>query len=272
MKNKDLREFIFYILSNFGYKIYDIQNVDGYFLFEGSKDSVTHFRLKGHGISKHWKFGLWLNEEYLNEESSTDKPVIQLFAQYDTQIDKFKPSRSNILFELDKESTVEFMNNKHKVFYQGQLEDMLTMMHKHFFLCYNGYCGKYVGYSDNNFVWEFIREESKLKYKKVKKALYKAIFYPYTLVKITFAGKSKIIKEIELYDFEKENPGWSTDYLYEVRYMFTKEATQKEEVRWLNFWWHRDRYGEYATYHCVISLDDCKKEGHKGRYGYKWED
>lgn len=46
MTNAELREIVFNKIKKFGFKIYNVENVDGYFLFEGDKDSVTHFRVK----------------------------------------------------------------------------------------------------------------------------------------------------------------------------------------------------------------------------------
>lgn len=73
---------------------------------------------------KHWKFGLWINAEYMTEEyraqyEGTDEipKVIQLFAQHDTWIDKFKPSRSDLLFTLDIEQIMDFIEEKDKDIY-----------------------------------------------------------------------------------------------------------------------------------------------------------
>ena len=72
-KNKEIAELMFKNIKELGYKPYDIQYGNGYFLFEMGDDSVVHFRLKGLGpLSKHWKFGMWIVAESL-EESYREK-------------------------------------------------------------------------------------------------------------------------------------------------------------------------------------------------------
>lgn len=82
------------------------------------------------------------------------------------------------------------------------------------------------------------------------------------------AAKDPCIHELKLEDFEKENPGWSTSYLYEVQYVFTEEATQEQECAWMNKWWHRDDYGKFGCYYHVVHVDCCRKVGHDGWYSY----
>lgn len=44
MDNKFLVDLVFEQIEKLGFKIVDVAHPDGYFIFEGEKDSVTHFR------------------------------------------------------------------------------------------------------------------------------------------------------------------------------------------------------------------------------------
>lgn len=276
MTNKDIVDLVFNKIKVAGFKSYNITHPDGYFMYEGEKDSVTHFRLKGRGMWKHWKFGLWVNAEYMTKEDfdkadkrhenadyDNDPKVIQLFAQYDTQINKFKPSRSALLFEVDNVQLNEYLNDNHEyLFYQ--LNDMLSMMVRHPFMCYSEYCGRYAGYADYSFIGEFIVHEGRVIYRKAKKFLQKSFWLPYTKVKIALCKRSPVVHDIVLNDFEKNNPGWSTNYLYEVQITFTEDATNDQMIDWLNTWWKHTEYGVLG-YDCIVEIGLFHQIGEDGR-------
>lgn len=288
MTNSELRDIVFNKIKEFGFKIYNVENVDGYFICDMGKDSVTHFRLKGKGMWKHWKFGLWLNENYMLEEElckvkemhengeyGKEPKVIQLFAQHDTWIDKFKPSRSALLFKLDAEDINNFINKKDKNIYGesytfNNLKTMLKMMCRHPFICYNEYCGEYVGYTDKSFILEYIKYETKDRLNKLNKIFKLGIFLPYTKIKIALCKHSKIIHSIELYDFEKENEGWSTDYLYQPRITFNENVTEKQMCKWLDFWWKKEKYGKFGYYDYIIELSWFSQVGRDGSFIFDW--
>lgn len=267
MTNAEIREIVFDKIKECGFKPYDIQNIDGYFIFEKEKDSVTHFRIKGKGMWKHWKFGLWIDNKYMTDEELTntnkrheegdydhDPKVIQLFTQHDTWCDKFKPSRCNLLVEIDNDSLNKYLTQNTNSLYK--IEDMLRMMIKHPFMCYNEYCGGFVGFTDESFFLSFLKIELRDKLETFKKRLLTFIFLPYTKLKILLAKHSKFVESIELYDFEKENVGWSTDYLYEVNIKFKSGYEYHEMNKWLNFWWHKQYYGYFNKYDKVIEVNN----------------
>lgn len=281
LTNKFLADLIFDQLYVLGYTPYKVEHPDGYFIFEGAKDSVTHFRLKGHGMWSHWKFGLWCSEEYTSDEEiaamkerhekgdyDNDHKVIQLFAQYDTNIDKFKPSRSSLCVSYTADDILNYIKGELKYLFTN-LENMLGMMCRHPLMCYAEFCGHYAGYYKGSFLLEFLKYEGKDKLDTVKEKLLQAWWVPYTKIKIALCKHSKTIHSIEWHDFEKECPGWSTDYLYEVRFTFAEKATEEQEQKWLNFWWHRDRYGKYGYYDTIIKVNHYyNKIGIKDRYTY----
>lgn len=77
-KNREIADFMLSKMKELGFKPYDISYGNGYFLFDYGEDSVVHFRLKG--LWKHWKFGMWIFSEYLDETvKEKDKyPFIQI--------------------------------------------------------------------------------------------------------------------------------------------------------------------------------------------------
>lgn len=270
-KNREIAEFVFSKMKEYGYDPYDIKYGSGYFIFDMGDDSVVHFRVKK--LWKHWKFGMWINSEMIDasEEDKKKYNIVSVFSQYDTCIDKFKPSRS----ELCVEFKAEYWNEEEEDngLYMWDLRAMLEMMHNHPFICYNGFCGKDPGYTRRkSFIWGFIEYESWELRRKILKAIQIAWWLPYTKLKIFFAKFSKFVKSIELYDWEKNNPGWSTDHLYEVRITFTADSTNEKEVKWLNKWFKKNKYGKYDYYDYVIEVDTFHRDGINNAYSYGWSE
>ena len=159
MNNLEIKNIIFDAIKLFGYKIIKEQRVDGYFLFEGDKDSVTHFHIKG--IS-HWKFGLWIHAEYLDDEYREKEKeltydeyykVVQLFAQYDTAIDKFKPSRSDFLVEYNACDWNNYIDGLYKAPWH-EIKAMIGMLKKHPLISYHG-----LESTSQSYLLYFIKEE-----------------------------------------------------------------------------------------------------------------
>lgn len=67
----------------------DIQYLDGYYIFGYGTNSVVHFHVDE---CPGWKFGIWWNKR----EGDNDAFTGEFFAQLEEEIDKFKPSRSEI--------------------------------------------------------------------------------------------------------------------------------------------------------------------------------
>ena len=265
LENRNIAELFFGKMKELGYEPYNVQYGNSYFIFERDEDSVIHFRLKG--VWKHWKFGMWINS-HMPEEDRKKHPLVQIFAQYDTQIDKFKPSRSALCVEF-KTWEVSEKYRENTPYWYIRLKDMLGMMKKHPFICYADHCGDYADYYCESFIWNFVKNEGAKYLQKARKTIMMA-YVPYTKAKIFFAKRNKCVKKIELYDFNKNHPGWSTNYLYSVKITFTKDCTADEEVAWLNRWWRKDHYGKFGYFDHVIELDRFYKEGQNGPYTYEW--
>lgn len=99
--NRKIANSVFNILRKAGLIPVDVQFGNGYFIFEHGEDSVVHFHIKS---VKNWKFGMWI-------DTSIDNAV-QVFAQNEMWIDKFKPSRSIFLENISKTTLKRVARNK----------------------------------------------------------------------------------------------------------------------------------------------------------------
>lgn len=270
-RNRQIAEYIFDKIREFGFKPYDIKYGSVYFLFDHGTDSIVYFRLKG--VWRHWKFGMWINGDcvsgwyrYLSEQKYGKSDVwnfVQIFCQHDHCIDKFKPSASDlcISYDIDDWNTREMFPN-----FFWELESMLNMIKKHPLLCYDGFCGRCTGYKGGSFLKDYLKYESEWYFNKTKELVGKPFWLTYTKIKLFFATKSKCIKNIIIEDFEKENPGWSTDYFYQVIPVFTKNSTELEQIKWMNRWFKYGEYGKYDVYNCFVKVDKIKIEDDENTY------
>ena len=91
----------------FDINIEDVEYLDGYFIFGKGTNSVVHFHIKE---TPGWKYGIWWSpvskntEDSENTEYYTDRVHCSIFAQYEEEIDKFKPSDSMVCEEF----TIDF--------------------------------------------------------------------------------------------------------------------------------------------------------------------
>lgn len=272
-QNREIAEIILAQMREVGFKPYNIEYGDSYFIFEMGKDSVVHFRLKG--VMKHWAFGMWIDSSILHDgtrEKEKDTPfdqrnkVIRLFCQYDTQIDKFKPSRSDLLWEMDAEDWMTI--GQHRYSFYG-MEEMLKMIRRHPLLCYYGLCGStYRLYTGRSFLWYFLKNEGRELLEKLVFALQYAWCVPYTYAKCWIAGKAKCVDHIQVVNFEKEHPGWRTSSKLQVHTWFTKQATEAEESAWANRWFKKNDYGKFGYYNYITCIEPFRKVGRDGCFRF----
>lgn len=262
MTNREIAELMFNKIKSLGFTPYDISYGDGYFLFEMGEDSVVHFNIKE--VWKNWKFGMWINSEELNnynEEENRDTPhekepnVVQIFCQHEHLLDKFKPSRSALCVDI---KPCDFKDDE---FAWGsyELEDMLKMIKYHPVICWNEFCGKHSRYYDRkSFLLPFLKYESEYVVKDIIERFVKIKFFlNYTKSKMFLMKKfSKVLSDVRLYDFEKSNPGWSTDYLYRID-LTVKDVDDEYLDRFFNFWFKKRKYGIYgfSRLDCVVELN-----------------
>ncbi len=256
MTNKEIAELMFSKMKKFGFTPYDIDYGNGYFLFEMGENSVVHFKIKE--VWKNWKFGMWIDSNELNdyneeenEDTSYEKEpnVVQLFCQHEHLLDKFKPSRSALCINYKPtDFTADWSDYK--------LDDMLKMIKYHPIMCWNEFCGDHAGYYDSrSFLFPFIKYEASYLFREFVKKVKTVFWLNYTKVKLFLMKKfSKVLYNVELYDFEKENEGWSTSYLYKVMLTFN-DVGEDKICDFYDFWFRRAKYGKFDTWDCVIELD-----------------
>lgn len=88
-RRKELYDKFCEIMKNHKFVMKDIVFHNSYFVFTFDEYSIIHFTVKG---LKKWLFGLWMIQE------DDGKRYFQLFAQPLNDIDKFKPSRAQLLY------------------------------------------------------------------------------------------------------------------------------------------------------------------------------
>lgn len=261
MTNKEIAELVFNKMKSFGFTPYDINYGDGYFVFEMGENSVVHFRIKE--VWKNWKFGMWINSDELNnynEDDNEDTPydeesnVVQIFCQHEHLIDKFKPSRSALCVDL---KPCDFKDDDY-TWGNYQLEDMLKMIKYHPIMCWNEFCGKHAGYyNSRSFLIPFLKYESEYMFREVERVIKTTFFLNYTKAKLFLMKRfSKVLSDVKIYDFEKENEGWSTDYLYRID-VTVKDIDDKDIIKFFNFWFKKWKYGIYGLgrFDCVVELN-----------------
>lgn len=82
-----------------GLTITDVEYLDGYFIFGRGTNSIVHFHISE---TPGWKYGIWWEpvEDKDTGKPYTDRVHCSIFAQYEEEIDKFKPSASMVCEEL----------------------------------------------------------------------------------------------------------------------------------------------------------------------------
>lgn len=263
--NRRIANRVFNMIKESGYTPYDINFLDGYFIFDLGKDSVVHFRVKE--VWSGFKFGMWIHSEYATREGrkkaqdeypesykhEDDFHVVELFCQHEDWLDKFKPSRSSMRINITVSELVERSNI--------YIKDMLDMIKRHPIICYNEFCGDHAGFYSGSFLKDFLRCSLSERYRNIKEALLVPVFYRYTKFKLKFAAKANCISSVKLEDFEKENPGWSTDYKYRLLPEF-KEGTSDDEINeWYHRWFRKEEYGILDVYSCVVRCGEFRISG-----------
>lgn len=266
-KNRKMAEKIFEKMKEFGFTPYDISYGNGYFIFNMGDDSVVHFRVKG--VLKHWKFGLWLYSENIqmteeekeaqrSERFENRKKAAQLFVQWDTQIDKFKPAASDIAIAFD---ALDWMNydsaDERDVsrFMFNEMERMLRALRRHPLLAYHGGpFAEYQSFYGGSYLMYFLRNEFDHLWNWFLDEVSKIIFVPYMFAKCAIARKTKGVAKLEVKDFEKENPGWQTSYRYSIHVTFPEHTTSEQDEKWINTWFKKERYGRYRNSGTLFEL------------------
>lgn len=246
--NSHIIDSVFDSIKKFGYTPYNIEKMNGYFIFDMGEDSVVHFRLRG--VWKHWKFGMWINSDALKSDKN-DKIVVSVFCQHDHNIDKFKPSRSELCVKFtveDCKNKKYYMDNNQPYYVDYQLHNMLSMIHRHPFMCYDGYCGECTGCTGTSFIWNYICSESDIFYNKSKKNFYKAFVLPYCRLKMYIVSKNKMVKSANVIESD------FTDPLYYMNIVFDAKYSNEDCLKLIDKFFVKDHYGKYDEWHNIAGL------------------
>lgn len=231
MNKKEIKNTMLGIIEKSGFKPYDVEDIGGYFIFEMDENTVTHFRVKG--VWKHWKFGMWINDEDLEH-------TVQIFCQHDQCIDKFKPSRSDLLVEYSMED-IESCNGDVKNLYN--LLDMLEVIKNHPFMCYYGY----FGYTGTRFIPYFLKSQFRIHKELFEEYITRLLTLVYCAIKIPFLRMNKNIKSVKLINSDKEHPGWYDGFLYRLEVEMKNNIFKNDEelCKFIGKHFKDDRYFEY---------------------------
>jgi hypothetical protein len=73
---------------------------------------------------------------------------------------------------------------------------------------------------------------------------------------LQLAKHDKIIESVRIYDFEKENNGWTTSYKYRPLPTFVDGVTKEQIAGWYDKWFHRDQYGKFGWSDYAIDVEE----------------
>jgi hypothetical protein len=103
MSNKEIREEIIKVFSEYHYTCSNTHVGNSYYLFDLGEESVVHFKIKG---CKRWLFGLWI------VDIGDNKTRISLFGEHEDYIDKFKPTQTKLSEEIEFSNDTEDLKSK----------------------------------------------------------------------------------------------------------------------------------------------------------------
>lgn len=219
----------------------------------GVYDSVIWFRCKG--VNRHWRFGMWIHTDIKDAKGNQYEPILQIFAQWDNMIDKFKPTRSALLVNY----TTEQLSAGDSWDGFCQLGDMLRMMKRHPLLCFYGFCGEKPGFSSESFLWYFLCQETDYYLTRAKVKVLCTVWYPYCRILVWRAKRYKCVCSCEIYNHAKRYAGMQAKYIYEIQCIF-KETATKEDIHKVILIFKKNEYGKYNRgRNCAVGCDYFKK-------------
>jgi hypothetical protein len=232
MTRRKVAELIFNYINSIGFKPYNIQYGNGYFIFDKGEDGVIHFSIKGlYG----WKFAMWINtnkEELLDEDGKTEYHALQFFVQHKDNIDKFKPTRSCFLSEYDLH---EIENPAPYQWYQ--IKNIIKMIKRHPFISYYYDACECCEFTGDSFIMRYFKSKLRVIFRSTKTLYQDWIPITWVKFKLLFCGKNIIVNTIKIIDGNTHgcisSPRWDLDIL------FNEDSTNELECKFLNKWFSR---------------------------------
>lgn len=247
----EMREALFENMKKKGFIPTDIDIGDGYFIFDMGEGGNVHFHVKG---LRGWKFGLWCHDEYVPSEEDMAKgykgnpPMMEVFAQVEKNIDKFKPSRSayceTIKYHHKYDENYKEIEGSWSIdeysFYD--VISMLKEMKYHSLMAYykDSWTGGYTDKSNWGLLVYYIRNnfnESWYAFKKKWKTILKdKTCYSYFSHVKDKLDKLPFVEEVKIYDGNEG--GWICSPRYSMNIIFGAESDEIKEVKTLDKWFH----------------------------------
>ena len=146
--NFAVADLVFSYLNQQGITATNVTVTYGYFLFCFYPNSVYHFNVKG--LSKKWKFGMWIQDVELCELPDNSTDFVQVFCQHEDEIDKFKPSKSYMRASLsykDFASALEGNVNDNMYVFGMDMRNIVKFIKLHPLIARTCYAGcKFLNY------------------------------------------------------------------------------------------------------------------------------
>lgn len=120
---KELKHHFFDLRERIMFNPFDIEYHDGYFIFAHGTNSVVSFRVCE---APGWLFGIWWD---IKKRDDKEFLVGQVFVQYERFIDKFKPSASTLIKEIEVAVPLLTTNEK-SIYCLWSLGDMIRFIIK----------------------------------------------------------------------------------------------------------------------------------------------
>lgn len=248
----EMREALFENMKKKGFIPTDIDIGDGYFIFDMGEGGNVHFHVKG---LRGWKFGLWCHDEYVPSEEDMAKgykgnpPMMEVFAQRELFIDKFKPSRSSYCETIKYSSNYDKDGKKIEGSWsidEYSFYDVISMLSEikyHPLIAFYrdvSYCDKWVDLPHWKLLKFYIEHETYEKWYKFKKK-YKTILKD----KITYHYLNHIKNKLDKLSFvdsieiKDNNDGyWICSSRYDMKIIFGAESDEIKEIEILKKYFH----------------------------------
>lgn len=250
MTNKETAEKIFDIIKSNHFTPININYGNGYFIFDMGEDSVVHFEIKGlHG----WKFAIWIDRK----DGELKYPSVQFFCQHTLNIDKFKPSRSFFLEDIEPSDF------KDEFFIKYKIMPIIKMIKKHPFVAFAMDAGE-SQYYDGSYFGKYVKIKSYRIRSKMKN------WWNDAITKIWHGNKVWFLKRYKVVDMVKFIDNNSDDFICSPRFELhihfkelskDKETQSKAELQVLNRWFKKQYYDNFYI--------ELTREGIEGSYCYQ---
>ena len=234
--------------------IEDIEYLDGYFIFGSGTNSVVHFHIKE---CPGWKFAIWWD---IPDDSDKEHQYIKgtFFTQYEENLDKFKPSNS----EISAEISYHFDSNESEFCNCRDAYKQIDFIRNEPYLAF---CRDYWSWDYNE---EFhSREEAEEKYNEFR--TWKDNRLKYTKIldeRLLDFVREKIMPMFNGAEIEDRGDSWSPRYALIAPYAGNEDIV---EVPGCYTWFdEQDEVGQEVMKEFYSLQKECEKVSDEYRFGW----